>query len=205
MNIKIKKKEVIWVIGSPRSGTTFITEYIGKHVDNCICEQWASYPHMKPELWKIPKGKTVFKYCTNSLHYEFLKNKYKNSKWVYVKRDPIHILYSVIFPKESSYPKRKKNEWHTSGKRWNKEKDEDLLKKFIEHYETITSAADKIKEAFIFEYENPDIKSLGSFLDLSLSEKEFQYNNRNLEYDALKMGKLVEILNKNYPHIIKER
>ena len=194
--MKLMNEEVIWVVGSPRSGTTFITEYIGKYVDNCICEQWDVFPHMKPELWNIHKGKTVFKYCTNSLHYEFLKNKYKNSKWVYVKRDPIHILYSVIFPKESSYPKRKKNEWHTSGKRWNKEKDEDLLKKFIEHYEAITSAADKIKEAFVFEYENPDIKSLGNFLDLPLSEVEFKYHNQNLKYDLSNMKKLLKLLDK---------
>lgn len=193
--IKLKEKEVIWVVGSPRSGTTFVTEYIGKYVDNCICEQWESFPQMKPELWKIPKGKTVFKYCSNSFHYEYLSNEYKNSKWVYVKRNPIHIFYSVLFPKESSYPKRDKYRWNANGK-WNKENDEDILKRFIKYYETITSSANKIKEAFVFEYENPDIKSLADFLDLPLSEKDFDYRNQNLKYDLSNMKKLNKMLDK---------
>src|SRR4051812_31920204 len=100
--------KMIWVIGSPRSGTTFATDFIGKHTDKVYNEPWSTYPIETPRLWRFPeKAKTItFKYCENWRNLHVLMHHYPDSHWVHIWRDPDNVVYSMAYPKEDSYPPR---------------------------------------------------------------------------------------------------
>lgn len=100
--------KMIWILGSPRSGTTYATEFIGKHVDREYNEPWQTHPIETPRLWKFPpKAKTiVFKYCENWRNIHTLMHHHPDSHYVHVWRDPDNVVYSMAYPKEDSYPPR---------------------------------------------------------------------------------------------------
>lgn len=96
-----------WIIGSPRSGTTYLTDLLGKNVDKYYNEPWNTHHLHKVETWKFPKNKTiVFKYCENWRNYHFIKNNFTNNTFIHVYRNPDDVVYSMAFPKENSYPPR---------------------------------------------------------------------------------------------------
>jgi len=97
----------IWIVGSPRSGTTFLTNYIGKHTNYKYNEPWKTHPIETPRLWSFPKADTiVFKHCENWRNLHTLMNLYPNSVYVHVYRDPDNVVNSMAHPKENSNPPR---------------------------------------------------------------------------------------------------
>src|ERR1043166_2829977 len=96
-----------WILGSPRSGTSFVTEYIGKYTDEKYNEPWKSHPLESPRSWQFPKAdKIVFKYCENWRNLHILTNRYPDSVYVHVYRDPDNVVDSMANPREDSWPPR---------------------------------------------------------------------------------------------------
>lgn len=178
--------KIIWIIGSPRSGTSFLTDCIGKHADHCFNEPWDKYPLGFHQKWKLPEGLIVFKYCANCLYYDEIKTIYPNSKWVHIIRNPIHVLYSMVFPKEKSKPIR---EWKEFGFG-----DARIINAFNK-WKSITLSSLKIKEAKVICYENIDYFSLSNFLEIKVEPQNFI--NRNNIFEQEKMNYLKNKLSEN--------
>jgi hypothetical protein len=181
-----ENNQKIWIVGCPRSGTTFITNLIGEKTKYCFDEPWSKYPLGKHKNWNLPdNGSLVFKYCANCFYYDEIKKIYPNSKWIYITRDPIHILYSIVFLKKDSYPKR------TFFEKENKFK---KIIKTIKMMSRYVNACKKIKEALIINYENIDYEKLSNFLKIKI-ENQKKFINRNLSFEKEKMILLKKILN----------
>lgn len=106
--MQIKNEDIlmiIWIISSPRSGSTFLTDYIGKHI-KMYNEPWDTHPLNDPKSWHLPKENIVFKYCENWRNLITLKKEYPDSIWVHCWRNPDDVVYSMAYPKEGSYPPR---------------------------------------------------------------------------------------------------
>jgi len=216
--------KIIWIIGCPRSGTSFLTDYIGNYTDYCFNEPWNDFPLGKHKDWMLPKHNVVlkgikqlntsvvFKYCANALYYDEISKLYPKSKWVCIVRDPLHVMYSIFYPKKDSVPKRL---WEVS-----KNgvphcplavpfRDHHLINEVIRqvffNWHSIFVASMKIEEIKLIKYENIDIEGLADFLELPLSRDNFIYNNRNEVYDIEKMKYLIKFLKFNnlYDDILK--
>lgn len=173
-----EKNKKIWIVGSPRSGTTFLTDLIGQKTKYCFDEPWSKYPLGKHHEWNLPTdGDLVFKYCANCFYYEEIKNLYPNSKWIYIIRDPIHILYSMIFPKKNSYP----NRIFFEDKNINKK-----IKKTIKMMSNYAKNCNEIKEALTIHYENIDYEKLSNFLQIDIKESN-EFINKNKYFEQKKM------------------
>jgi hypothetical protein len=99
--------QFLFIIGSPRSGTTFVTNYIGKYTDKKYNEPWKSHPIETPRLWKFPQvDNIVFKYCENWKNVHVLLNHYPNSLYIHIWRNPDDVVYSMAYPKPDSFPQR---------------------------------------------------------------------------------------------------
>ena len=182
-----KNNQKIWIIGSPRSGTTFLTDLIGQKTKYCFNEPWDKYPLGKHNEWNLPDdGYLVFKYCANCFYYEEIKNLYPNSKWVYIVRDPIHILYSMTFTKKTSYPNRIFFEdIQNTSKR---------IKRIIKMMNEYLKNCRKIKEALVINYENINYEKLSNFLQIEV-QKNNKFANRNKYFEKNKMKLLKFIAN----------
>lgn len=181
------KSHLIWIVGSPRSGTSLITDYIGKYTDHCFNEPWHIYPLGEQFSWNIPTGSVVFKYCANSLYYKDLKKIYPNSKWVHMVRNPLFVLYSMCFPKNDAWPFRS---WDDIGCEL-----DDRVRNAFYKWSYLRSAAELIEEAFVVHYENINLNDLSEFLSLPLSNEDFYFENRN-SYDQVKFNSMIESLKK---------
>ncbi|EED34440.1 Phytanoyl-CoA dioxygenase family protein [Luminiphilus syltensis NOR5-1B] len=99
----------IWIVGSPRSGTTFLTRLIG---DNCdlTYDEPGDIPHLqrgKVGKWHFPPAKTIcFKWCENYRVADPIVRKFPNSYFIHITREPQNNVYSIAFPKESAFPPR---------------------------------------------------------------------------------------------------
>jgi hypothetical protein len=185
--------KIIWVVGCPRSGTSFLTEIIGKKTDYCFNEPWTKYPLGDHKNWRLPsEGDIVFKYCANCFHYKEIKAIYPNSKWIHIIRNPIHVIYSMTFPKKDSFPQRL---WEEMGK------EERRVIEAFKKWKKFIDCCSKIKEAKVVKYENIDLKSLSSYIGLDLDEPNF--TNRNKIFDYEKMTYLKKIFKKNKINIKK--
>ena len=180
----------IFVVGSPRSGTSYLTEYIGKHTDHCLNEPWDRYPQSKIEDWNLPKGSLVFKYCSNSLYYDEISNKFPEARWVNIKRNPLHVVYSMSFPK-NNWPIRT---WEELGEI----AEERILNAFYK-WSLLSSAADRIKTALVLKYENIDIDLLSKFAGINFDKDQHRnsFRNKNFDFQKDNMDLLVDVLIKN--------
>lgn len=181
---------IIFVIGCPRSGTSFITDYIGKYTDYCFNEPWNKYLLGKHETWDLPKSKSiVLKYCANCFYYSEIKKIYPKSKWIHVVRNPINVLYSMVFPKKNSYPKR---EWIELGSKKNTR-----IMKAFEKWKLFTNSCFGIKEAKIIKYEkiSENYTYLQEFLEKKIEKPNFI--DKNKEFDLEKMNYLKKYLKIN--------
>jgi hypothetical protein len=172
--------DFIWVVGSPRSGTTFLTSFIGKNVDKEYNEPWGTHPLNKEEIWKFPNvDKIVFKYCANIFRYETITNRFPNSKWIHIIRSPDHVIYSMCFPKKDAIPIRNFPEYgnetlhrfKTGVKIWHRT--------MLESY--------KIKDLIQVEYESMDANKLSQAINVPMSQEKWdrQFHCRNEDVDKM--------------------
>lgn len=99
----------IWVIGCPRSGTTFLTQVVGANTDLMFDEPESSpmYERYKVDAWQFPECESlVFKWCENFIVAEQLLERFPDSYFLHTLRDPRNTVYSIAFPKAGSYPSR---------------------------------------------------------------------------------------------------
>lgn len=99
----------IWVVGSPRSGTTYLTKLVGANTDLMFNEpsKIPMYSRDNVERWKFESGKSVtFKWCENWRNAEQILARFPNSLFLHSIRDPLNNMYSMAFPKQDSLPPR---------------------------------------------------------------------------------------------------
>jgi Sulfotransferase family len=96
----------IWIIGCPRSGTTFLTDYIGQYVNHKYNEPWDTHPINNPYIWKLPEESFVFKYCENWRNADYILKTWPDSIFVHIWRDPDNVINSMAYPKPDAYPPR---------------------------------------------------------------------------------------------------
>lgn len=188
-------QKIIWVIGVPRSGTSFLTDYIGTKTDHCFNEPWTQYPLGKHEKWNLPKATIVFKYCANCFYYKEIKNKYPNSKWIHIVRNPFNVLYSMVFPKKNSMPKR---EWAEMGQ------GSQRIINCFRKWKTMFSCCLRIKECYEIQYEQIDFKSLSDFIEIKLEKPKFINNNKIFEKEKMDLLKKVMKDNKLNINLFKK-
>lgn len=181
-------RSIIWVVGAPRSGTSFLTNYLGNYVDHCFNEPWEQYPLGQHNNWDLPSGLSVFKYCANSLYYEDINNKFFNSKWINIIRHPLHVLYSMVFPNDFSFPYRPWN---------NFEQDHETRVCNAFHCWSLLSSAPQYHSIPTVCYENIDLYRLSKFVDLPLDFSNFNFRNSNDQHDVRKLKWIHDCLN-NY-------
>lgn len=168
----------IWIIGSPRSGTTFITDFLGKHVCYKYDETWNTHPPKKINLWKFPQdAKTiVFKQLGNYVIADEIIKRFPDSKFLHMIRNPTDTVYSMMFPKKDAYPFRDFKELDNKI----------LIKRFenvVNKWYNCTKGSLELennKDYKYFLYEKLDMENIEKFLDIKLNKQEFNFKNRNL-------------------------
>lgn len=182
---------IIWIVGSPRSGTSYLADLIGNYTDFCFNEPWEEYPLGHHNSWNLPIGKIVFKYCANALYYEEICARFSVSKWIHIIRDPFHVLYSMCFPKPESWPERL---WSEMGE----DIDRRVCNAFYK-WSYIRGAANLIDEAFVVQYEKINIEELSEFLSLPIKKSDLKdtFKERNNVFDPDKFQCLVDSLKRN--------
>jgi hypothetical protein len=181
----INNKKYIWVIGCPRSGTTFLTDYIGKHTDLIYNEPFATHPIEEYKKWSFPEFETmVFKYCVNWKNASYLFDNFKDSFFLHIYRCPKNTVYSLTISKNNSYPFRdfyeskflskisKKNlniddKFDLSIKKWYKNTTNSFS--VIKKYNGINIKYEKIQGC---------LKKISNYLKINLKE-DIKFENRN--------------------------
>ena len=74
----------LWVIGSPRSGTSFITDYLGLYTEGVFNEPWDTHPRLEPEKWEFDCDNFVFKYCRNWMIADDIVKLFSESIFIHV-------------------------------------------------------------------------------------------------------------------------
>ncbi len=104
-----KETTYLWVIGCPRSGTTYLTRLLGDNADLMLNEpnKIPMYARNNVENWTFPPCRTVvFKWCENWMVAEKILARFPNSYFFHTIRDPLNNIYSIAFPKVDSFPSR---------------------------------------------------------------------------------------------------
>lgn len=176
----------IWVIGSPRSGTTLLTNYIGKYTDLNYNEPFSTHSINDCKTWNFPIffNSLVFKYCVNWMNAKFLFENFKKSYFVHVFRCPKNTVYSLAFSKKNSFPC--KNFYDESFLTKIQKKDLSIDEKFdyaIKKwfiYTTNSFSVIKQYEGINIKYEKIDrsISKISDYLQIKFDEK-IKFNNRN--------------------------
>jgi len=99
----------LWVIGSPRSGSTYLTLSLGKNTSHCLSEpiKVPLYSRDNVKNWKFPKCRSiVFKWCENHEVADKIIERFPNSYFLHTIRDPANNIYSIAHPKSDSWPRR---------------------------------------------------------------------------------------------------
>lgn len=91
----------IFVMGCPRSGTTFVAEWIGKSCQHTFVED-PHYPVETAEVWELPAANCVVKWCHLFQKADALVARYPDCCFVHVVRRPLDVLYSITHPAEQS-------------------------------------------------------------------------------------------------------
>lgn len=193
----------IWVVGCPRSGTTFLTNYIGQYTERIYNEPWETYPLEDVESWQFPLCKNlVFKYCCNWKRVDKILKRFYPSKFIYMIRNPDDVVYSWMWPKEDSYPLRPFVEF---GSLESKERFKNVIDQwaicakngleFVENNKKLT-------KLIIYENIEDEIEGLGKFIKLPLKKTNLIFRNRNLNPEQLE--KLHSFWNK-FPEYLELR
>ena len=176
--LKIKMCKYIWIIGVPRSGTTFLTNYLGKYTDYCFNEPWDRYPLENPRLWTLPEAKTiVFKYCANWRNAKILSNRFKSSYFIHLIRRPTDVIESMVYPKKDSVPYRNLFASKILAERF------DLaVNKWKEFYDGCCGVCQKYRSLEVV-YENlpQELNRISEFTNLPLRQKNLSFNYKNKE------------------------
>ena len=165
-------KKHIWVIGAARSGTSYLANFIGKHTDLCLVEDPRYHP-INIDIWKFqePYKSLVFKLNNNFVRTATLSQKFENSLFVHVFRDPSHVLYSMIHPKTGSTPHRL--EWKN---------DFPKALAFWEHFITGCLSVKNCKICHIrYETIPQNLSHLSDFLSIQLDQNKLHFQNRNTQ------------------------
>ena len=173
--------KMIWLIGSPRSGSTFLCDFIGKHTDRTYNEPWDSHPIETPRTWVFPpKAKTItFKYCENWRNLHIISNKYPDSIYVHIWRDPDNVVNSMAFPKEGSYPPRNLYGEHETDQRVRL-----CMQRWYSNSMHCLSLNNIMPKQYIeIQYENmkPGLRQLGEMAGINFNLEELGFKNRNLQ------------------------
>ena len=99
----------VWVVGCPRSGTTFLTDLIGQNCDRVYNE-----PGKDPTLarglvdqWQFPPAENIcFKWCENYKVADQILSRFPKSFFVHIMRERNNNVFSMAFPKETAFPPR---------------------------------------------------------------------------------------------------
>ena len=175
--LKFNKTKIIWVVGSPRSGTTMLTDYIGKHTDFVYNEPWETHNVNDFFSWSFPDcNSIVFKYCSNWMLAKKIQKRFKNSFFVHVLRNPSDVVYSMMFPKKESEPQRNWSEYSYQK--------EQRFEKVINHWYSFVKGCFEIEnfvkyKLFIYEKTPYEILDLNNFLNLNFKNDIF-FKNCNL-------------------------
>lgn len=99
----------LWVIGSPRSGTTYLSHCLGQNTDLSLIEpnELPMYERGKVEQWRFPLCRSItFKWCENFIVAERILDRFPNSLFLHAVRDPLNNVQSIAFPKADAWPPR---------------------------------------------------------------------------------------------------
>ncbi len=99
----------LWVIGSPRSGSTYLTLSLGKNTSHCFNEpiKIPMFKRDNVDNWKFPACRSiVFKWCENHEMADKIIERFPNSYFLHTIRDPANNIYSIAHPKSDSWPRR---------------------------------------------------------------------------------------------------
>ncbi len=182
MSNKAHRTRMIWIIGSPRSGTSFLTNFIGKHVDNMFNEPWGTHPIETPRLWKLPddpETTIVFKYCENWRNLHVLMHHYPNSIWLHCWRNPDDVVYSMAYPKEDSWPPRNLYKGYEG-----EEKLRLCMQRWYSNMMHSLAVSNVLPNQYMevrYEDMTPGLERLGEKLGIQFKLDELGFETRNIE------------------------
>lgn len=165
-------KKYIWVVGAARSGTSYLAKFIGKHTDLCYIEDQRYHP-INLNNWQFPEPyqSLTFKLNNNFVRTFSLTQRFKQSYFIHIIRDPKHVLYSMVQPKEGSWPNRQ--EWKNN------------FPKAIAYWEHFITGCISIKNVPVVhvKYEKiiETLPKLSEFLGIELQTNNLNFQNRNHE------------------------
>jgi len=115
---------------------------------------------------------------------KILKTKFKKSCFIHIFRNPADVVYSLMCPKNNSYPKRLFNDLGNPG----------TIKRFeraVNFWFSFVKGCFKIEELFPecylqIKYESIDITKLSNFLNIELDSTRLNFKNKNLSKNKLK-------------------
>lgn len=207
----MKNTKYIWIIGSPRSGTTMLTDFLGNFTSIKYNEPWDSYPPNEYKKWQFPDvSSIVFKYCRNWEIVDFLVDKFPNSKFIHIIRNPYDVVYSMMFPKSNSYPVRNFEEF---GQLDTLNRFTQVVNRWCDFIQGCLKIKDKYPEMYKeVLYENIDVEGLSGFLNIKLDADKFLFTNKNLNKKTLssywnkfsEQATLRRKINKIYYNIIEK-
>ncbi len=172
----------IWIIGSPRSGTTFLTDYIGRYTDKKYNEPWKTHHIDDARRWIFPEvNNIVFKYCENWRNLHILTNLYPNSIYVHVWRDPDNVVHSMAFPKKDSNPPRNLYAGYDGNERVRL-----CMQRWYSNMMHCLSIFNIIPRQYLeirYEDPNPGLIQLSEATGLNMNLDSLGFSNRNIETD----------------------
>jgi hypothetical protein len=176
----------VWIVGSPRSGTTYLTNLIGLNTDCCFNEPNEIYLRDQVSNWEFPVcDSIVFKYCENWIYAKEIVQRFPNSYFIHVCRDPSNTVYSMAYSKikENSVPFRAFPELGESI--------DARIDKSIKRWASNTNGCLRVGELFPecylrVDYEKFDEGLLGieGFIGIEL-KRHIEFENRNLRSSEL--------------------
>lgn len=95
----------LFIVGSPRSGTTFLSNWIGEKCDHVAIE-WQKFHIDMVRDWELPDGQVLIKWCHLFQIAPQLVQLYPNCGFVEIQRDPLNVVYSMSRPKRDARPPR---------------------------------------------------------------------------------------------------
>lgn len=182
-------KKHIWTIGAARSGTSCLAKHIGKFTTYNFIESNIYHP-LNLDNWEFsePYDSVSFKLNNNFVRANTLANKFKNSYFIHIIRNPMHVLYSMVQPKYGSWPERLnwKNDFIRAIAYW-------------EHFITGCLELNNVNIAHIkYEKIPENLNKLSEFIGVNLGNDASWFRNRNDEFvDKDYMEYLEKLWNKS--------
>lgn len=177
----------LWVIGSPRSGTTYLAHCLGLNTDLSLIEpnELPLYARGKVEQWRFPLCRSVtFKWCENFVVADRILDRFPDSLFLHAVRDPLNNIQSIAFPKADAWPPRAFEELG--------EETESRIGQAIDKWVTYTRGCLEVGERFPGRYlAVPYADMPASFPEIERRsgislKKTVDYRGRDMEASALK-------------------